>query len=266
MSTRHLPSCQRNGIFRALTREHPFEANWDRGMVRKTEATACLTLIAQHGLESREKGVLNVRIALLEYRLGVSYTCITPLISWAFRATFFEARRVFGRWGSRQRNEAPRRATKRQARTKGSKNVAKKYRMRPISAHAGRHCGPPSHFEKTGPANGCSWRVPATYEGRGSKPLERRSLRSIHLGYLRACGGWGVRSHRVAMVVFQPICVGTTKAAKLLDMKPSEFRDLVRAGVLPNPRLFGKLERWDVEQLKAIASGNTCDDAGQIDW
>lgn len=68
------------------------------------------------------------------------------------------------------------------------------------------------------------------------------------------------------MVVFEPICVGATKAAKLLDIKPSEFRDLVRAGVLPPPRPLGNFERWDVEQLKAIAGGKGGDDAGQIDW
>lgn len=44
-------------------------------------------------------------------------------------------------------------------------------------------------------------------------------------------------------------------AARLLDMTPSEFRDLVNAGALPRPSRIGTLERWNVEDLEAILRG-----------
>lgn len=44
-------------------------------------------------------------------------------------------------------------------------------------------------------------------------------------------------------------------AARLLDMTPSEFRDLVNAGALPRPHRIGTHERWRVEDLDAILRG-----------
>jgi predicted DNA-binding transcriptional regulator AlpA len=41
-------------------------------------------------------------------------------------------------------------------------------------------------------------------------------------------------------------------AAKMLDMKPAEFRRLVEEGALPRPV---SLDRWDVEELKSIMRG-----------
>lgn len=54
-------------------------------------------------------------------------------------------------------------------------------------------------------------------------------------------------------------------AAKLLDMKPAEFRGLVNDGVLPKPANIGGFERWDVEQLQSIARGDAAE-GGPIEW
>lgn len=55
-------------------------------------------------------------------------------------------------------------------------------------------------------------------------------------------------------------------AAALLDMKTAEFRDLVNDGVLPKPTNIGGFERWDVEQLQAIARGEAADGMEQVIW
>jgi hypothetical protein len=55
-------------------------------------------------------------------------------------------------------------------------------------------------------------------------------------------------------------------AAALLDMKPAEFRGLVDDGVLPKPTKIGGYERWDVEQLQAIARGDAADGIGEVRW
>lgn len=45
-------------------------------------------------------------------------------------------------------------------------------------------------------------------------------------------------------------------AARLLDMKPAEFRALVTAGALPRPAVInGDIERWRVADLDAILQG-----------
>ncbi|MDB6455201.1 helix-turn-helix transcriptional regulator [Falsirhodobacter sp. 20TX0035] len=45
-------------------------------------------------------------------------------------------------------------------------------------------------------------------------------------------------------------------AARLLDMKPTEFRALVDAGALPRPvKIAGAVERWRVQDLDAILQG-----------
>lgn len=58
---------------------------------------------------------------------------------------------------------------------------------------------------------------------------------------------------------------GDKKAAALLDMKPAEFRELVEDGVLPKPTKIGGFERWDVEQLQAIARGDAAQ-GGVVEW
>ena len=49
-----------------------------------------------------------------------------------------------------------------------------------------------------------------------------------------------------------PLFATETTAAALLDMKPGQFRDLVKAGALPGP---ARLERWDVAELQEIMRG-----------
>lgn len=44
-------------------------------------------------------------------------------------------------------------------------------------------------------------------------------------------------------------------AAKLLDMKPKQFRDLVAGHHLPEPRNFGKYVRWDMEAVYRAIRG-----------
>jgi predicted DNA-binding transcriptional regulator AlpA len=62
-----------------------------------------------------------------------------------------------------------------------------------------------------------------------------------------------------------PILAKAQTAARLLDMSLGEFRDLVDAGSLPMPiRVGGKLDRWPVDQLKAIASGEMLKDV--FEW
>lgn len=68
------------------------------------------------------------------------------------------------------------------------------------------------------------------------------------------------------MGMVQPLFAGVSKAAKLLDLKPGEFRQLVSEGVLPPPCRLGDYERWDVEQLKTIASGEAVGSTGGIEW
>lgn len=55
-------------------------------------------------------------------------------------------------------------------------------------------------------------------------------------------------------------------AARLLDMKPTEFLRLVEGGHLPRPRDIGGLKRWDVQELRQIISGQAVDGMGDIQW
>jgi len=55
-------------------------------------------------------------------------------------------------------------------------------------------------------------------------------------------------------------------AAKLLDMKPAAFRDLVNDGRLPKPRDIAGHERWDVEELRQIARGDIASGMGGVEW
>ena len=68
------------------------------------------------------------------------------------------------------------------------------------------------------------------------------------------------------MADLAPILASERSAAKLLDLKPADFRALVDKGVLPKPAQIGEFERWDVEQLRAIASGDLASCAGVIEW
>ena len=64
-----------------------------------------------------------------------------------------------------------------------------------------------------------------------------------------------------------PILASESTAARLLDMKPSEFRALVVAGHLPRPREIAPgVERWDVADLRRIGSGDAVDGLGDVAW
>lgn len=45
-------------------------------------------------------------------------------------------------------------------------------------------------------------------------------------------------------------------AAKMMDMKPVEFRALVDNGALPPPVRIGDFERWEVDALAQIQRGD----------
>jgi len=62
------------------------------------------------------------------------------------------------------------------------------------------------------------------------------------------------------------ILANEKNAAGSLDLKPAEFRSLVAEGVLPKPIKIGDHERWDVEQLRAIATGDLAGGAEVIKW
>lgn len=68
------------------------------------------------------------------------------------------------------------------------------------------------------------------------------------------------------MGIVNPIFASESKAAKLMDMKIGEFRELVKLGLLPPPCRVGDFERWEVDQLKAVASGNAIDGSAEIKW
>lgn len=54
------------------------------------------------------------------------------------------------------------------------------------------------------------------------------------------------------MAHVQPMFASASTAARLLDMKPAEFRRLVDDGALPGPARYN---RWDVDQIRAIMRG-----------
>lgn len=68
------------------------------------------------------------------------------------------------------------------------------------------------------------------------------------------------------MTAVSPIFAGERKAALLMDMRPKEFLDLVHRGVLPRPCDIGGHKRWNVDELRKIASGEMIDDLDDIDF
>lgn len=67
------------------------------------------------------------------------------------------------------------------------------------------------------------------------------------------------------MLRLVPILAGEETAAKLLDMKPAEFRALVQADHLPRGREIAPgLVRWDAEALRQIGRGDAIE--GGIEW
>lgn len=63
----------------------------------------------------------------------------------------------------------------------------------------------------------------------------------------------------------RPIWSDEKTAARLLDMKPGEFRSLVEAGHLPQAyEIAPGVPRWKTETLEKIANGDAVD--GRIGW
>lgn len=64
-----------------------------------------------------------------------------------------------------------------------------------------------------------------------------------------------------------PIFASETSAARLLDIKPAEFRALVDAGHLPRGREIAPgLVRWPVDDLRRIAGGESVEGLGDVQW
>lgn len=64
-----------------------------------------------------------------------------------------------------------------------------------------------------------------------------------------------------------PLSVSEAGAARLLDMKPGEFRELVNAGHVPGGREIAPgFVRWSVDDLRRIANGDAVDGMGDVQW
>lgn len=64
-----------------------------------------------------------------------------------------------------------------------------------------------------------------------------------------------------------PILANETTAARLLDLKPCEFRSLVDAGHLPRGKEIAPgLVRWPVDDLRRIATGEASEGMGDVQW
>ncbi len=70
----------------------------------------------------------------------------------------------------------------------------------------------------------------------------------------------------MAKAGFTPFFASDRIAAQLLDMKPTEFRKLVGNGDLPQPCRIGDLERWDMQEIGRIISGEAIHGMGDIQW
>ena len=69
------------------------------------------------------------------------------------------------------------------------------------------------------------------------------------------------------MTIRAPILAGETNAARLLDMKLEQFRELVGAGHLPRGREIAPgVVRWPVDDLLRIASGRAVDGMEGVEW
>lgn len=68
------------------------------------------------------------------------------------------------------------------------------------------------------------------------------------------------------MTKFQFIFASERNAAKLLDLKPADFRNLVDQGHLPKPLDIAGHKRWDVEELRHIGRGDFASGMGEVDW
>lgn len=63
-----------------------------------------------------------------------------------------------------------------------------------------------------------------------------------------------------------PLFATEATAARLLDMKLSEFRGLVQGGHLPPARRIANMQRWDVEELRKIIAGEAVEGLANTQW
>ncbi len=63
-----------------------------------------------------------------------------------------------------------------------------------------------------------------------------------------------------------PLFATAKTAAALFEMTQGEFLALVEEGVLPKPQQIGPHERWETDELKAIARGEKADGYEEIQW
>ncbi len=63
-----------------------------------------------------------------------------------------------------------------------------------------------------------------------------------------------------------PIFASAKTAAALFEMTQGEFLALVKEGVLPKPQKIGPYERWETDELKAVAKGTKTDGYEEIQW
>lgn len=69
------------------------------------------------------------------------------------------------------------------------------------------------------------------------------------------------------MANLAPILANETTAARLLDLKPGEFRLLVEAGHLPRGKEIAPgLVRWPVDDLRRIGTGEASEGMGDVKW
>lgn len=69
------------------------------------------------------------------------------------------------------------------------------------------------------------------------------------------------------MTAAVPVLAGEATAARLLDMKPAEFRALVEAGHLPRGREIAPgVIRWPVDDLRRIACGAAVEGLEDVRW
>lgn len=69
------------------------------------------------------------------------------------------------------------------------------------------------------------------------------------------------------MAQVTPLFAGETMAAKLLDLKPKEFRELVNQGHLPRGcQIAPGVTRWSTEDLRRIANGDAAEGTGSVPW
>lgn len=63
-----------------------------------------------------------------------------------------------------------------------------------------------------------------------------------------------------------PLFASDVTAARLLDMKPDQFRGLVAAGHLPPPRDIGGIKRFDLDELRRVIRGDLIGGGGGMEW